>query len=162
MRHAHEGDWAGAIAAFDRDRQINGLGVDTRGDRIDHLSTLIADHGVEPTAWYGVRLFTDGWTPDRPDSDPEELVLHAELMASQRDPIPPTQPTVPSGRPPPIELTRGRCPQTPGQRRVRQCFDRLPGAPRTGDRTQLHANRAALTNRVAERTTSTEASGKER
>ncbi len=75
MRHAHEGDWAGAIAAFDRDRQINGLGVDTRGDRIDHLSTLISNHGVEPTAWYGVRLFTDGWTTDRPDSDPEELVL---------------------------------------------------------------------------------------
>ncbi|MEP6624730.1 MAG: methyltransferase [Acidimicrobiia bacterium] len=86
MRHAHEGDWAGAIAAFDSDRQVSGLGVDTRGDRIDHLSSLIADRGVEPEAWYGVRLFTDGWTPDRPDTDPEDLVLLAELMASQRDP----------------------------------------------------------------------------
>ena len=30
MRPAHEGDWAGAIAAFDSDWQINGLGVETR------------------------------------------------------------------------------------------------------------------------------------
>jgi hypothetical protein len=37
-------------------------------------------------AWYGVRLFTDGWTPDRAAADPEDLVLQAELLASQRDP----------------------------------------------------------------------------
>ncbi len=86
LRHAHEGDWAAAIAAFDSDSQVNGLGIDTRGDRIEHLSALIVDRGVEPVAWYGVRLFTDGWTPDRPDTDPEDLVLQAELLASQRDP----------------------------------------------------------------------------
>ena len=28
-RPAHQGDWAGGLAAFDRDRQINGLGVDS-------------------------------------------------------------------------------------------------------------------------------------
>jgi hypothetical protein len=33
-----------------------------------------------------VRLFTDGWTSDRPATDPEELVLQAELIASQTDP----------------------------------------------------------------------------
>ncbi len=86
LRPAHEADWVAAIAAFDSDRQVNGLGVDTRGDRVDHLSALIANCGVEPVAWYGVRLFTDGWTPDRPDTDPEALVLQAELIASQRDP----------------------------------------------------------------------------
>jgi len=86
LRYAHEGDWAGAIAAFDGDRQVNGLGLETRGDRIEALSALLADRGVEPIAWYGVRVFTDGWTPDRPRTDPEELVLHAELMASERDP----------------------------------------------------------------------------
>ena len=86
LRHAHEGDWAAAIAAFDNERQINGLGVDTRGDRVDHLSELIQHRGVEPVAWYGVRLFTDGWTPDRAVADPEDLVLEAELIASQRDP----------------------------------------------------------------------------
>jgi S-adenosylmethionine-dependent methyltransferase len=86
LRHAHEGDWEAALAAFDSDRQINGLGVDTRGDHVEHLSELIARRDVEPVAWYGVRLFTDGWTPDRPGTDPEDLVLRAELIASQRDP----------------------------------------------------------------------------
>lgn len=86
LRHAHEGDWAAAIAAFDSDRQVNGLGVDTRGDRVEHLSALITQRGIEPIAWYGVRLFTDGWTSDRRAADPEDLVLQAELMASQRDP----------------------------------------------------------------------------
>jgi SAM-dependent methyltransferase len=86
MRYAHEGDWSGAIAAFDRDRQVNGLGVDTRGDHVDHLSGLLEARGVEAVAWYGVRLFTDGWVPDRPTTDPEDLVLEAELIASRRDP----------------------------------------------------------------------------
>lgn len=86
LRHAHEGDWPAAIAAFDSERQINGLGVDTRGDRVDHLSELIARRGVEPVDWYGVRLFTDGWSPDRAATDPEDLVLEAELIASRRDP----------------------------------------------------------------------------
>lgn len=86
MRHAHEGDWAAALAAFDNDRQINGLGVETRGDRVEALSAMIADRAIDPIAWYGVRLFTDGWTPDRPVTDPEDLVLKVELAASQRDP----------------------------------------------------------------------------
>lgn len=86
LRPAHEGDWAEAIAAFDSDRQVNGLGVDTRGDRIEHLSELLVRRGVEPEDWYGVRLFTDGWTPDRARTDSEDLVLQTELMASRRDP----------------------------------------------------------------------------
>lgn len=86
MRHALEGDWEAAIAAFDSERQVNGLGLDTRGDRIDHLSGLIAKHGVQTVDWYGVRLFTDGWKPDHAAPDREDLVLEAELMASQRDP----------------------------------------------------------------------------
>lgn len=85
-RHAHEGDWAGALAAFDSDRQINGLGVDTRGDSVEKLSAMLTDRGVDPVAWHGVRLFTDGWAPDRPATDPEDLVLQVELTASQRDP----------------------------------------------------------------------------
>lgn len=86
LRHAHEGDWAAALASFDSDRQINGLGVDTRGDSIDVLSAMLTARGIDPSAWYGVRLFTDGWTPDRPATDPEDLVLEVELAASQRDP----------------------------------------------------------------------------
>jgi S-adenosylmethionine-dependent methyltransferase len=86
MRHVHEGDWDAALASFDRDRQINGLGVETRGDRIEALSAMLADRGIDPIAWYGVRLFTDGWTRDRPATDPEDLVLEVELAASRRDP----------------------------------------------------------------------------
>jgi S-adenosylmethionine-dependent methyltransferase len=88
LRHVHEEDWAGALAALrsGSDRQVNGLGVDTRGDHVDDLSLRIADHGVEPVAWYGVRLFTDGWMPERPATDPEELVLEVELVASRADP----------------------------------------------------------------------------
>ena len=86
VRPALGGDWAAAIAAFDTDRQVNGLGLETRGDRIEDLSALLTDRGVDPVAWYGVRLFTDGWVPERAATDPEDLVLQAELMASQRDP----------------------------------------------------------------------------
>ena len=56
---AQEGRWSDALAAFDADRQVNGLGIDTRADRVDDLSALLADNGVDPIAWYGVRLFTD-------------------------------------------------------------------------------------------------------
>jgi SAM-dependent methyltransferase len=86
LRHVEEGDWAGAIAAFDGDRQINGLGLETRGDRREDLEALLAARGVDLVAWYGVRLFTDGWAPDRPATDPEDLVLTAERLASERDP----------------------------------------------------------------------------
>ena len=80
------GDWAAALAAFDQDRQINGLGADTRGDDVEALSQALQQRGVEPLAWYGIRLFTDGWVPERPATDPEDLVLAVELEASRRDP----------------------------------------------------------------------------
>lgn len=86
VRPALAGDWAGALAGFDADRQINGLGADTRGDTVPDLSDRLAANGVETLAWYGVRLFTDGWTRELPASDPEDLVLAVELEASRRDP----------------------------------------------------------------------------
>jgi SAM-dependent methyltransferase len=61
VRPALEGRWADALASFDSLRQINGLGLDTRADTIEELTALLAEHGVEPVTWYGVRLFTDGW-----------------------------------------------------------------------------------------------------
>lgn len=33
-----------------------------------------------------MRLFTDGWAPDRPATDPDDLVLQVEFAASRRDP----------------------------------------------------------------------------
>ncbi len=83
---AHRGEWDVALAAFGADRQVNGLGVDTRGDSVEHVSALLAGRGVDPEAWYGVRLFTDGWVPERVARDPEDQVLAVELEASRRDP----------------------------------------------------------------------------
>ncbi len=86
VRPALEGNWTGALEAFDSDRQINGLGLDTRGDSVGDLTQMLADFDVERVAWYGVRLFTDGWASDRPLSEPESVVLAVELEASRRDP----------------------------------------------------------------------------
>jgi SAM-dependent methyltransferase len=88
VRPALAGDWAGALAAFDGDRQVNGLGLDTRADHVDDLSARLVAGGVAPLGWFGVRLFTDGWTPEhpRPDPDGEGRVLQVELEASRRDP----------------------------------------------------------------------------
>jgi S-adenosylmethionine-dependent methyltransferase len=86
MRPALEGDWAGALAAFDGDREINGLNIETRADDVDELSELLRQRGVEPVAWYGVRRFTEGWARDRPPVDPVDEVLAVELEASRRDP----------------------------------------------------------------------------
>lgn len=86
MRHALEGDWSSALAAFDSERQINGLGVDTRGDRVEGLFAMLVERSVDPIEWFGVRLFTDGWSKDRPPTDDEDLVLQVELEASRRDP----------------------------------------------------------------------------
>jgi SAM-dependent methyltransferase len=86
VRPALDGDWDAALAAFTTERQVNGLGLDTRGDRRDDLSAMLLDRDVHPLAWYGVRLFTDGWTPDRPPAGPEDVVLRVELEASRRDP----------------------------------------------------------------------------
>ncbi|MHB1774760.1 MAG: methyltransferase [Acidimicrobiales bacterium] len=85
---ALRGDWSEALRAFDADHQINGLGVETRADTLDGLGELFGRHGVDPVAWYGVRLFTDRWRDDvavdggRPLAD----VLAVELEASRRDP----------------------------------------------------------------------------
>ena len=86
VRPALEGDWATALTAFDADRQVNGLGVDTHADSLEDLNQMLADVGIEQVAWYGVRLFTDGWTQDRPALDSESALLAVELEASRRDP----------------------------------------------------------------------------
>jgi hypothetical protein len=59
-RPALAGKWAEALVAFDSDRQVNSRGVDTPADTIVGLGELLVGCGVEPVAWYGVRLFTDG------------------------------------------------------------------------------------------------------
>jgi S-adenosylmethionine-dependent methyltransferase len=85
-RPAPEGNWAAALEAFDAERQINALGVDTRGDTVKDLTAALTNCNIDLIDWYGVRLFTDGWTADPSAADPEDLVLAVELEASRRDP----------------------------------------------------------------------------
>lgn len=86
VRPALRGAWAEALAGFDGARQLNGLDVDTRADTVDDVSAMLRRNGVEPTAWYGVRLFTDGWRPDQSPSSDSATVFAVELEASRRDP----------------------------------------------------------------------------
>lgn len=81
---ALEGNWAEALTAFDASRQTNSLGFDTRADTVDDLTPLLAQHGVEVVAWFGVRLFTDRWTD--PEAADLKDMMAVELEASRRDP----------------------------------------------------------------------------
>lgn len=74
-----------AIAAFDADRDIGGLGVVTRAHTLEDMRTRLADMSFDVIAWYGVRVFTDHLLDQQPGSD-LELVLEAEWQASHRDP----------------------------------------------------------------------------
>jgi S-adenosylmethionine-dependent methyltransferase len=85
-RPALQGDWKTALEAFDQRNQTNGLGVDTVAHTLDEIVEMLGDNGVEPVAWYGVRLFTDGWVKGMPENDEEDLVMAVELEASRRDP----------------------------------------------------------------------------
>jgi len=87
VRPALQGRWEEALEAFDGDRQVNGLGLDTRADTVEGLSALLAGARVELLAWYGVRLFTDGWTSrEQPAGEQLGAIYAVELEASRRDP----------------------------------------------------------------------------
>jgi SAM-dependent methyltransferase len=86
MRPAINHDWAAALAAFDETREVNSLGLATRGDTVEELGARLDRHGVTPLAWYGVRLFTEGWGRREPRAAPTDAVLAVELEASRRDP----------------------------------------------------------------------------
>lgn len=88
VRPAQQGDWAAALASFDpdHDREVNLLGLETRGDRVDDLAARLARHGVELVDWFGVRLLSDGWVSEEDVGEDEDLLLRVELEASRRDP----------------------------------------------------------------------------
>ena len=46
-RPALDGNWAGALAAFDTDRQVNGLGLATRADTVEGPHRAAGRPGVE-------------------------------------------------------------------------------------------------------------------
>lgn len=85
-RPAFAGDWAAARAAFDERWSRNGLGVETRADTVEELSEMLAAHGVDVTAWYGVRLFSEVTPFANETADPTHDMIEVELEASRRDP----------------------------------------------------------------------------
>jgi len=85
LRPALLGRWSEALAAFDAQAGIGGLGVRTRGDRLADLEAMFDEAGLELLAWYGVRNFTDHLGA-APPGDDVETVVEVEWLASQRDP----------------------------------------------------------------------------
>ncbi|AEH10074.1 Methyltransferase type 12 [Candidatus Protofrankia datiscae] len=85
VRPALERRWDDAQAAFHARGERGVLGLNTRADTVEELSSMFADHGVRPLAWYGVWLFTDWMTLDE-DEDELTRIAEVELEASRRDP----------------------------------------------------------------------------
>ena len=86
MRPGLLGDWAACAEAFGTDRYANRIGLSARADRLGHLTGRLAAHGLEVTAWYGVRVFTDTAASDA--SLPPDLaeLLDCEERAGRTDP----------------------------------------------------------------------------
>jgi SAM-dependent methyltransferase len=85
MRSALEGRYGDALAALDSDRDLGRLGVETRGDTVEGLTTLFERAGLEPVRWYGVRVFTDHLDDRSPGPELSEI-LELEWEASRREP----------------------------------------------------------------------------
>ena len=92
MRPGLLSDWAACAAAFGSDRYANRIGVTARADRLADLTGRLAGHGLELTAWYGVRVFTDVDPETASDADPPEALadlaalLDCEERAGRTDP----------------------------------------------------------------------------
>ncbi|MFK4225355.1 class I SAM-dependent methyltransferase [Streptomyces sp. NPDC019890] len=88
MRPALDGDWAGALAAFDSDTYTNRLGLPVRADRLDALTATLAGIAAPLHAWYGVRVFTDNVPVEceLPAAAELERLLAAEDRAGRTEP----------------------------------------------------------------------------
>jgi SAM-dependent methyltransferase len=86
LRPAQKGEWNAALRALDEQREVNALGVETRGDTVGELVDLLERHHMRALAWYGVRVFTDGLVTSQPASADIETVVELEVQASERDP----------------------------------------------------------------------------
>ena len=62
-RPALESRWADALASFDADHQINGLGVDTRGDTLEGLTQQLADSRGMASGSSPMDGLPIGWPP---------------------------------------------------------------------------------------------------
>jgi SAM-dependent methyltransferase len=79
MRAGTTGDRAAALEAFDARHNKNRLGIEpVRADGPGEVQAALAAKGASVVAWYGVRLFTDHWGPERPGPDFNELLAAEE------------------------------------------------------------------------------------
>ena len=86
MRPGLLGDWGACAAALGSAGYANRIGVSARADRLADLTARLADHGLEVTGWYGVRVFTDA-VPDDAEPPPDlDALLACEERAGRTDP----------------------------------------------------------------------------
>ena len=85
MRGAIRGEYEAAIDALDAEGDVGGLGGETKAQRLDDVLGWLASHGVEPVAWYGIRMFTDH-LDDHQEPGEFEAAIRLELAATHRDP----------------------------------------------------------------------------
>jgi S-adenosylmethionine-dependent methyltransferase len=86
MRPGLLGDWAACAGAFGSVGYANRIGATARADRLADLTSRLAECGLEVTAWYGVRVFTD-LAPDDAEPPPDlQALLACEERAGRTDP----------------------------------------------------------------------------
>ena len=86
MRPGLLGDWATCAQAFDSVTYANRIGVTARADRLADLTARLAGHGLDVTAWYGVRVFTDTAPGDAEPPPDLQALLACEERAGRTDP----------------------------------------------------------------------------
>jgi S-adenosylmethionine-dependent methyltransferase len=91
FRAGYRGRWDEALAALQGDpAYVNELGAEARADTVAGLLAEIERAGLEPLAWYGVRVLSDGATleanPPAPGSAELDTLLAAEELAGRTDP----------------------------------------------------------------------------
>jgi SAM-dependent methyltransferase len=86
MRAGLLGDWTACAEAFGSASYPNRIGVTARADRLADLTGRLASYGLEVTAWYGVRVFTDIAPDDAVPSPDLDALLACEEQAGRTDP----------------------------------------------------------------------------
>jgi SAM-dependent methyltransferase len=86
MRPGLLGDWATCAQAFGSVSYANRIGVAARADRLADLTARLAGYGLDVTAWYGVRVFTDTAPGDAELPPDLETLLACEERAGRTDP----------------------------------------------------------------------------
>jgi S-adenosylmethionine-dependent methyltransferase len=86
MRPGLLGDWAVCADAFGSVIYANRIGATARADRLAELTARLADHGLDVTTWYGVRVFTDTAPGDAEPPPDLETLLACEERAGRTEP----------------------------------------------------------------------------